>query len=400
MPKRKIRPGGCRGSCREAAWFSPSLPLEALPFEAITPKGIKSASFSPKAVSHETLQNSFEKGGRFNEVEGGAIILAKTKHKRPAKLLAQIKGKNLLIRSFVTYGPDRTRPTRGQTIRLSGGDRLDLDRGRRNPPPGDADVVWERSGPKRALRPVNGTRLRVLDPVIAIPVIAHYMKSRFKLHKGNNVERDFPRATLKKLLAPSSRMNKIWRQAGIFFFLRRIERCSYASQDFGDQPGFAETIYSPNTDCKRFFRRVTKCYDLAFRSRGRKPMSYGLDLYVWWNLQQAEGYGASHRHHGKGAGLGAVWIDVDCLSGSCGRTLAHEAGHFFGLCHTCRAPSDPLQHKFCGHCRNAPKCSAKHRRRLMRGDAKGTLLDPVEEISVAREQALQHRLAGVGVTHQ
>jgi hypothetical protein len=147
-------------------------------------------------------------------------------------------------------------------------------------------------------------------------------------------------------------------------------------------------------DCQTRFRWINGAYNSSAVS--------GVDVYVWWKLDRSSGYGAPHLQTGMASGLGAVWID-GCAGVPCGHLVAHELGHFLGLCHTCSAGlvstcrpgrCDEATQPACGPATDLPMDDL-----LMRGDNPRT--DQSErplvrltavEVSTARQYTLQRIL--------
>jgi hypothetical protein len=394
-----------RDRCRKVD-LSFSLPPETLPFEDIERKHIQPSSLSTKAASLQSLQDPFERQGKFNEAEGGAIILVITNRNQAAKLLASVEGTDLLIRKFITYKSSGETAAQGENLRLSEGDLLDLDGDTDNPSEKKPDLLWKKDRGKIKLQPLNGARLQVLDPIIAVPVIGHFMQRQDpdasdvegEEMEKTDVEKIFSTGKLQKLLAPDGRINTIWKQAGIFFFLYRLERCVYSLQDFfpGESNESVEGIPYPLNDCQRLFRRINRAYNFS--------QIHGLDFYIWWKIWGTTGYAAQHRKDGPSPGPGAIWVDTDCPDQDCGLILAHEAGHFLGLCHICVTEATPLNERGqCGFCPNIRECSRAQRDLLMRDDAldrTGRRRLIAVEIRDARKKAFEHRLLVTGAGPQ
>lgn len=371
-----------RSDCQEIVLSDSPLRGAFGAYEDITPEYI-SRAFSTNRP--QSLQNPSENEGNIDEIKGGAIILVITNQNQHAKLLASVEGADLLIQKFITYDSAGGTPAQGENLRLSTGGRLDLDARTVNQPPADADLRWKKEGTTWKLEPANGSRFKVL---IAVPVIVHYMNSKDDKGESKNVQDEFLPKTLQALFAPNGldgRMNTFWAQAGILFFLYRLEDCKYSLKDFSStkQSEVAAGILSPEDDCQCLFRRVNGVYNFH--------EIHGLDLYLWleWSERKLDGYGAPHRKDGPSPGPGAIWVDSFCkvVAGGCGRLLAHEAGHFLLGCHICA--TSPTERGRCGFCPDIPDCSTEHRNRLLgHGAAAGTILTP-EEIQEAREKALE-----------
>lgn len=222
---------------------------------------------------------------------------------------------------------------------------------------------------------------------VVVPVIVRFMKS-----KDPNFVRD-PEERLStdevETFFDSRRtINTIWRRANVILAVHRIERCRYAADDLGFDPGFK--IPSPMANDWEAFFRVNDLYNFG---------DFGLDVYIWWGIKFGMAFAAPHRVNGRER-KGAVWFGSDCLMGQtrvqCETLIAHEAGHFLGLCHVCMfaedAPPSRGPSALCHTCQSAvPNCNGPSapRNRLMRADANGTTLSPAEKacaLGKARER--------------
>jgi hypothetical protein len=180
-----------------------------------------------------------------------------------------------------------------------------------------------------------------LTPV-SLPVVVHYMRIT---GSGNEVETRFRPETLIELFGESGTINAIWRQAGVRLYLHRFERCAFRFADFGLDENANGEIDSParSAEGKERFRRINE--------RFNAPDVRGVDLYVWSGINQNSGYGDRWLDTGK-LRAGAAWVDTDCLEDrhvACDLLLAHEIGHFLGLCHSCMV-GEPLPRVPCTRC--------------------------------------------------
>lgn len=350
-------------------------PRAADPFRALTRAYIAEALSGDDPLGNQA---------KADDIASGALVIMVTHTGRAAKLVASLDGGALRLHTLVTYDADGAESSARGPLRLAANATLDVAQARINPPDTDGDVRWARTGGVQAMQPLNGARIRAL---VSIPVVAHLMKSRDDFYQDNNVEDTFPMSRVESLLAPSATLNTIWRQAGVFFFLHRVERCSYLLEDFRPNvpAGALETVPSPAADCLALFNKINRGYNF--------PATPSLDLYVWWNVGVAGlmGYGAPHKRMAAARQDGAIWLDKACVDPSvnpfedCGHTLAHEGGHFLGLCHRCLTAPTPVT---CGFCAKLPDCGANDDGFLMRDDARGQRI-PVSEIRLARSKALE-----------
>jgi hypothetical protein len=175
------------------------------------------------------------------------------------------------------------------------------------------------------------------DQAITLPVIVHYMKSTERRHlEANDLERKFSERVLAGLFDSSdpgrTTVNAIWRKAKIRLVPYAAEVCDYTPADFDLDRDPKEEIPSPMAGDfgERVFNHITR----TFNSRDVA----GVDLYLWMDIRAGlVGYGASHRPSGPRR-VGAVWIDKGCVTSvgkRCPVLVAHEIGHFLGLCHSC-----------------------------------------------------------------
>ena len=240
--------------------------------------------------------------------------------------------------------------------------------------------------------PVGGPA--AVGPPIAVPVIVHFMKTtdaRFSSH--NNLETVFKPTVITKLLKSTgtraTTVNAFWRQANIRLALHRVEECDYDPLVYEGAAPAQDAVPSPMAGAfgEALFNKVNG----AFNFRDVR----GLDLYIWMDIMGGlAGYGASHRSSGPQR-VGAVWVDTGCRTGlgatRCTRLLAHEIGHFLGLCHSCESALVPSS-GLCTVClpageTTAPSCAGVPVNRLMRATWDGWRLVAACEIPQARAGA-------------
>jgi len=211
---------------------------------------------------------------------------------------------------------------------------------------------------------------------LVLPVVVHYMKSSEAAHDEHDVEDVFPRERLERYFRRTGTINRIWAQAGITLVLHRLERCLYRPADYPGA-GPEERIDPFGAPGLRNFLAVVERYNF-------RP-ARGVDLYFWWAIKGYEGYSRPYTLSDGTRTTGAVWVDRRCVTraaAACPRLIAHEIGHFLGLCHVCRLPGEARTG--CTACvgpwDRLPLCgaAAAPRARLMRSDFNGHTLDACE----------------------
>jgi Metallo-peptidase family M12B Reprolysin-like len=199
----------------------------------------------------------------------------------------------------------------------------------------------------RSCRALNFGNLSEFKPVpvavpprahvrLTLPVVVHYMKSTDPRHApANDLRQVFSEDVLTNLFdakdSTAVTVNTIWRQAKIRLALHRAEECDYNPADFEIVSGDKELTPSPMAGSfgPRMFNAISRTFNA--------PDVPGLDLYLWMDIKAGlVGYGASHR--ASDHRIGAAWVDKGCvttLGPRCPVLVAHEIGHFLGLCHSC-----------------------------------------------------------------
>lgn len=177
---------------------------------------------------------------------------------------------------------------------------------------------------------------------VSLPVVVHYMRTG----SGRDAEGQFTPQMLVELFGASGTVNAIWRQASVRLYLHGFERCDIRFEDFGLEENANAEVDSParSAEGKERFRRINQRYNT--------PGFRGVDLYVWPGITSEGGYGDRWLDAKERLRAGAAWIDTDCVDNNprdCDLLLAHEIGHFLGLCHSCTL-GDPIPRVPCDRC--------------------------------------------------
>jgi hypothetical protein len=232
-----------------------------------------------------------------------------------------------------------------------------------------------------------------VGPPITMPVIVHFMKTTDPRHADrNDLRTTFTDVVITRLFAPggpaTGTVNGVWQGANIRLVLHRVEECDYDPVAFDIEAPDREEISSPMAGAfgEQLFSRINAAFNFT--------VVRGLDMYLWMDIRGGlVGYGASHRSTSPPR-IGAIWIDKGCLTSldavRCTRLVAHEIGHFLGLCHSCETAmtrSGPCSICLPPGTATPPSCAGLPVNFIMRGTYDGTLLTDCE-IAQARATAL------------
>jgi hypothetical protein len=131
-----------------------------------------------------------------------------------------------------------------------------------------------------------------------------------------------------------------------------IETCKYNVRTLDptfstNREPFPNPGNAPNLALAVFKRYHASHYQVG---TGVRPFK-GLDLYLFWGIEDVSGYGTSPKFKTLASGAqairtkGGAFLDGDCqdptndppgpAGDGCRRAFAHEAGHFLALCHCC-----------------------------------------------------------------
>lgn len=189
-----------------------------------------------------------------------------------------------------------------------------------------------------------------------VPVMITYMKN--SRQQGDDVQTKLSKSRLTSGFESGGEFNAIWRSKGIVLALVGFRSCLYTLG-----PGFElnpprHDVPKPDATAEVFesvFLTLVRDLNTRTVKSGSRDVAFkGLDLYLWWDIAGYPGFGVRPRfgrqHEATGRGAdepalgrpGAVWLDRECVGppDTCGGLLAHEVGHFLGLCHCCHGPTD------------------------------------------------------------
>jgi hypothetical protein len=253
--------------------------------------------------------------------------------------------------------------------------------GAQQPPPGGppCDVLFEDPTPGA---PTVGN----------FPVVVHVMQNAgFPANNVQNEQDGFPTATIKQYFDPDGDFNRIWtqQQTGIRFVLVKVETCDYTIQQVGAGLGF--TVNTPDmpepvANGLTLAKRVIDIYNATTYKVNGVPGAFpGLDVYLFWDIRNASGFGAPFNRPSDGK-RGAIWVDRECLEpgNHCDRQFAHEVGHFLGLCHVCRLQGGKKKAEPWCPCvpSTLPSCHLGTGNSVMHPKADGTDLNACERAQV------------------
>jgi hypothetical protein len=144
-------------------------------------------------------------------------------------------------------------------------------------------------------------------------------------------------------------VNAIWRQAGIHFDVQIVEWCRYKRSAAGMTSTGWPLPPDPGLMREEHLSKQRERVDAYLEWNQFYGFSRMLNVYLWANIEGANGYGESPRRgrieideRGIEA-LPTVWIEselrscrVKAFASACQARVAHELGHALGLGHVCR----------------------------------------------------------------
>lgn len=190
-----------------------------------------------------------------------------------------------------------------------------------------------------------------LPPRDVVPVVVTYMQNSRR--PDDDVTKRLSQDRVRRGFEPSGEFNTVWRAHGIEFALVGFRTCRYTLDPSQDRPEARPDVPDPENNLHGVFLKVLQDNNTRAVKAGSGTVAFrGVDVYVWWAIQHRAGYGVrprfgkvneeSGREELKYGRVGGIWIDARCSEVSrdhskdtCAGVFAHEAGHFFGLCHCC-----------------------------------------------------------------
>lgn len=190
-----------------------------------------------------------------------------------------------------------------------------------------------------------------------IPVMVTYMTNSRRTR--DDVEPTLPKDRLVNGFAREGEFNSIWGPKGIELALVGFRTCSYTlGPTFDPDPKYPRaTVPKPDASLDTVFLKLLRDHNTRTVKDGSGTVPFrGLDLYLWWDIADYPGYAVRPRYgrddeapgsdnEPVGGRPGAVWMDKECVGSydSCAALLAHEVGHFLGLCHCCHKETENPQ---------------------------------------------------------
>lgn len=205
-----------------------------------------------------------------------------------------------------------------------------------------------------AFRSITCTDLGLvtLPPRDVVPVVVNYMQNSRR--PDDDVRKRLSQARVRRAFEPNGEFNAVWGRLGIQFALVGFRTCRYTLDPSQDRPQARPDIPDPENNLDGVFLRVLQDNNTRAVKVGSSTVAFrGVDVYVWWEIQHRSGYGVRPRFGKaneesgrdedlKNGRVGAIWLGASCgevspdhSKDTCAGVFAHEAGHFFGLCHCC-----------------------------------------------------------------
>jgi hypothetical protein len=205
---------------------------------------------------------------------------------------------------------------------------------------------------------IHDTAGRQLDPgYLRVPVVIHLMTDPDDPPAKQPEQYWTPDFVRTYLGIGNLSVNTVWRQASIRFDVVHVERCHYAppAGTFRTLTSGAKAMFPPDTmtlrDLLPAAQQDVVDHYLGLNVRYGVPRT--LNLYLWRNMGDANGYGESPRRNRREVAerglqaLSTVWYESGEACGplagggdDCQVPLAHEFGHALALTHSC-SPCGP-----------------------------------------------------------
>ena len=182
---------------------------------------------------------------------------------------------------------------------------------------------------------------------VSVPIVLHLMRADHV--NPSPVDELWDEKAIRTYFGPNGWVNLVWRDKGIRFAVRRVERCDYTADDLRLDRVRRDAIPSPEGRvpwAPQLFRSITELFTEREIQKGQPAVH----VLLWASLGDELLDSIAHGDTGiagyaRAAGRGgpAAWIDTtDCLEEEgafggtaprCARLIAHELGHALRLHH-------------------------------------------------------------------